>query len=159
MRKLKLYVDTSVWNFYFADEAPEKRDVTRDFIDLVRKGKYEVFISEVVIKEINRAPEPKRNQLGALIKSCPVTELEVTEVVDELAKSYMAKDILPEKKEDDALHVAAATAEELDALVTWNFQHLANLRKSELFNGVNLEKGYTKRLEMITPMEVSRYES
>ena len=36
---------------------------------------------------------------------------------------------------------------------------LANLRKSELFNGVDLEKGYTKRLEMVTPMEVSRYES
>ena len=55
--------------------------------------------------------------------------------------------------------MAIATATEMDALVTWNFQHLANLRKSELFNGVNLEKGYTKKLEMITPMEVSQYES
>jgi len=159
MRKLKLYVDTSVWNFYFADDAPEKRDVTKDFIELVRKEKYEVFISTVVIKEINRAQEPKRGQLGALIKSCPVVELEVTEVADELAKSYMVKGILPVKKEDDALHVAVATAEEIDALVTWNFQHLANLRRAELFNGVNLEKGYTKKLEMVTPMEVSRYES
>jgi len=60
MRKLKLYIDTSVWNFYFADDAPEKRDVTKDFIDLVRKEQYEVFISEVVVKEINDAPEPKR---------------------------------------------------------------------------------------------------
>ena len=31
MRKLKLYLDTSVWNFFFADDAPEKRDVTKDF--------------------------------------------------------------------------------------------------------------------------------
>ena len=158
MRKLKLYIDTSVWNFYFADDAPEKRDVTKDFIDLVRKEQYEVFISEVVVKEINNAPEPKRAQLGGLIKSCPVVELEITEAVDELAKSYIARGILPEKKEDDALHVAIATATEMDALVTWSFQHLANLRKSELFNGVNLERGYTKRLEMVTPMEVSRYE-
>ncbi len=30
--------------------------------------------------------------------------------------------------------------------------------QAELFNGVNLEMGYTKRLEMVTPMEVSRYE-
>ena len=85
--------------------------------------------------------------------------MEITEAVDELAKSYIARGILSEKKEDDALHVAIATATEMDALVTWNFQHLANLRKSELFNGVNLEKGYTKKLEMITPMEVSQYES
>ena len=159
MRKLKLYLDTSVWNFYFADDAPEKRDVTKDFIDLVRQEQYEVFISAVVVKEINDAPEPKRAQLVGLIKSCPVVELEITEAVDELAKSYIARGILSEKKEDDALHVAIATATEMDALVTWNFQHLANLRKSELFNGVNLEKGYTKRLEIVTPMEVSKYES
>ena len=159
MRKLKLYLDTSVWNFYFADDAPEKRDVTKDFIDLVRQEQYEVFISAVVVKEINDAPEPKRAQLVGLIKSCPVVELEITEAVDELAKSYIARGILSEKKEDDALHVAIATATEMDALVSWNFQHLANLRKSELFNGVNLERGYTKRLEMVTPMEVSKYES
>lgn len=26
MRKLKLYLDTSVWNFVFADDAPEKKN-------------------------------------------------------------------------------------------------------------------------------------
>ncbi len=78
MRKLKLYVDTSVWNFYFADDAPEKRDITKDFIDLVQKEQYEVFISEVVVKEINDAPELKRAQLAGLIKSCRVVELEIT---------------------------------------------------------------------------------
>lgn len=158
MRKLKLYLDTSVWNFFFADDAPEKRDVTRDFFDLVRKEQYEVFISEVVIKEINDAPELKKTRLGELIKNCPVVELEITESADELAKSYMAKGILPERKEDDALHVAIATAAEMDALVTWNFQHLANLRKAELFHSANLEMGYFKKLEIVTPMEVSRYE-
>lgn len=66
---------------------------------------------------------------------------------------------MPEKKGDDALHVAIATVAEMDALVTWNFQHLANLRKTELFHSVNLEKGYFKKLEIVTPMEVSRYES
>jgi len=67
--------------------------------------------------------------------------------------------IVPQDKRDDAFHVAIATASEMDALITWNYQHLANLRKSELFNAVNLERGYTKRLEIVTPMEVSRYES
>ncbi|MEW6608889.1 MAG: type II toxin-antitoxin system VapC family toxin [bacterium] len=159
MRKLKLYVDTSVWNFYFADDAPEKRDVTKDFFDLVRKGEYEVFISEVVLKEISDASELKKTQLGKLIKSYPVIELEITEEAVEMAKSYMAKGILPEKKEDDALHVAIATAAEMDAVVTWNYQHLANLRKAELFHSASLEKGYFKKLEIVTPMEVSRYES
>ncbi len=155
---MRNFLDTSVWSFFFADDAPEKRDVTKEFFDLVRQGQYEVFISAVVVKEINDASGPKRDQLGELIKTCPVAELEIPGEADELAKSYMSRGIVPEKKEDAALHVAIATVAEMDALVTWNFQHLANLRKAELFHGVSLEMGYYKKLEIITPMEVSRYE-
>lgn len=84
--------------------------------------------------------------------------MEITGEADELAKSYMSRGIVPEKKEDDALHVAIATVAEMDALGTWNYQHLANLRKAELFHSVSLEMGYFKKLEIVTPMEVSRYE-
>ncbi len=86
-------------------------------------------------------------------------ELETTEEADELTEFYMERGIIPKGKRYDAFHVAIATAHEMDAIITWNYKHLANLRKSELFNGVNLERGYTKRLEMVTPMEVNRYES
>jgi hypothetical protein len=61
-------------------------------------------------------------------------------------------------KRDDALHVSIATNYEMDAVITWNYQHLANLRKAEVFNGINLEQGYTKHLEIVTPMEVSKDE-
>jgi len=159
MRKLKLYLDTSVWSFVFAADAPEKRDATKEFFELVRKGEYEVYISEVVIKEISNAPESKRALLGELLKNCPVVELEITEVAVELSKHYIDKGILSADKEDDALHVAIATVAEMDALVTWNFRHLANLRKAELFHGASLEMGYFKKLEMITPMEVGDYEN
>ncbi|MFH1824054.1 MAG: hypothetical protein ABH873_02355 [Candidatus Firestonebacteria bacterium] len=53
MRKLKLYLDTSVWNFFFADDAPEKRDITKIFFSSIKENIYEIFISEVVIREIN----------------------------------------------------------------------------------------------------------
>jgi len=36
-----------------------------------------------------------------------------------------------------------------------NLKHLSNLKKMELINGVNMKEGYSKRLELITPMEVS----
>ena len=158
MRKLKLYLDTSVWNFFFADDAPEKRDITKRFFDSIKEGIYEIFISEVVIREINDAPEPKRKALFDLVNKYTPVELETTEEADELTEFYMERGIIPEGKREDAFHVAIATAHEMDAIITWNYQHLANLRKSELFNGVNLERGYTKRLEIVTPMEVSRYE-
>ena len=159
MRKLKLYLETSVWNFFFADDAPEKRDITKVFFASIKESTYEIFISEVVIREINDAPEPKRKALLDLINKYAPVELETAEEANELTEVYMDRGIVPKGKRDDAFHVAIATASEMDALVTWNYQHLANLRKAELFNSVNLEKGYTKRLEMVTPMEVSRDES
>ena len=48
-------------------------------------------------------------------------------------------------------------SEELDAVVTWNYKHLANIRKAELFFGVNLEQGFHKKVEIITPWEVIGY--
>lgn len=159
MRKLKLYLDTSVWNFVFADDAPEKKEITVDFFKAVEKEIYEIFISEVVVREINVAPELKRKKLFELIRKYTPVELEINEEVDELTEFYMKRELVPIKKRNDAFHVAVAVVFELDAVVTWNFSHLANLRKEELFNGVNLEKGYTKRIDLVTPMEVSSYES
>lgn len=158
MRKLKLYIETSTWNFFFADDAPREMDITKEFFDLIRKGCYEVYISEVVLDEIRDAPEIKKNQLLGLVEKCNPIELEVTNEAKDLAVKYIEKKIVPEKKENDALHVAIATVSEIDAIVSWNYRHLANLRKAELFNGANLEEGYLKRIEIVTPMEVSNYE-
>lgn len=154
MRKLKLYIESSTWNFVFADDAPEKRDVTKEFFNLVRKGFYEIYISTTVLDEINEAPASKKDQLIALIKECNPVEFKITEEAKNLAEIYMERKIVPEKKPRDAVHVGVATVNELDALITWNYRHLANLRKAELFHGVNLERGYFKKLEIITPMEV-----
>ncbi len=69
MRKLRLYLDTSVWSFFFADDAPEKRDITKGFFELVFEGAYEIFFSEVVVRELNNASEPKRASFAKLKES------------------------------------------------------------------------------------------
>lgn len=154
MRKLKLYIETSVWNFYFADDAPEKRDITKEFLVDLRKGLYDVYISDVVIKEINNAPEDKKVKLGELIEQCAPTKLDASDEAEKLAEIYLTNNIIPENKRDDALHVSIATVSEMDALITWNYRHLANLRKVELFYSANLEAGYFKKIEITTPMGV-----
>ena|SRR3989338_9434965 len=159
MRKLKLYLDTSVWSFFFADDAPEKRDITKVFFESVSEGSYEIFFSEVVIRELNNAPEPKRTSFAKLLEKLNPTKLEITNEIEELASLYIERGVVPIAKRDDALHVSIASVYEMDAVITWNYHHLANLRKAEVFNGINLEQGFTKHLEIVTPMEVSRYES
>ena len=157
MKKLKLYVETSTWNFVFANDSPEKMATTKEFFSLVRKGVYTVYISEVVKAEINRAPDAIKNKLLKLIDEIDPIILNLTNEAEDLADIYIQRKIIPDKKAEDALHVAIATLEELDAVVTWNYKHLANIRKAELFFGVNLEQGFHKKVEIITPWEVIGY--
>jgi len=53
MRKIKIYLDTSVINFLFADDAPEKKEVTVDFFDNYLND-FDVFISEHNLIEIHK---------------------------------------------------------------------------------------------------------
>ena len=50
------------------------------------------------------------------------------------------------------LHVAYATVHSMDILLSWNFKHIANVRKEELFLAINKEMGYNYPMRIISPM-------
>lgn len=153
MRKLKLYLDTSVWNFHYAGDAPEKRDVTKKFFEEVKSGKYEVYISELVIAEIAEAGEEKQNKLRTLIEEYQPFELKTDLEVEELSERYIAAKIVPSKYEADVIHIAFAVANDLDVVVSWNLRHMVKLRTRLEVNGINKIEGY-KEIEICTPEEV-----
>lgn len=155
MRRLKLYLETSVWNFYFADDAPEKRDITIQFFQQIAEGHYEIFISDIVLEEIARASEEHQCRLFNLIQTHQPKELDITDEVLFLADQYCTEGIIPQKAVEDAIHAAVATCYAMDALISWNLKHLANFRRMKMINGVNLKHGYSTPLDLITPMEVS----
>jgi len=146
---------TEAWNFYFADDAPEKKETTRRFSDKVKQGEYEVFIFDAVMGEIDKAGDRKKKSLLTLIKKWEPQCLIINEEILRLARMYVSDGIFPVNKIEVAIHAAAATVFEMDALISWNLKHLSNLRKMEMINGINMKEGYAKRLELITPMEVS----
>lgn len=71
----------------------------------------------------------------------------------EFADAYVAHGVVGAQSLADALHVALATVNGADVLVSWNFQHIVNLGRIRLFNAVNLEQGYGV-IEIRTPQEV-----
>ena len=154
MRKFKLYLETSVWNFYFADDSPEKRDITKKFFKNIKQRRFDIFISQTVLNEIDKADEVKKNLLIELIKEYQPQDLEITQEVADLAQEYISQTAIPKAKMDDALHVAIAAVYEIDALISWNNKHIANLSRMSKINAVNLNQGYMKHLQLITPMEV-----
>jgi hypothetical protein len=91
--------------------------------------------------------------LQEINKLLPV-ELAPSADSEQLADEYFKAGILPAKKRDDARHVAIATLAGVDILVSWNHRHLANERKSDLYNAVNRLEGYEQVLLIHTPFEV-----
>lgn len=126
------------------------RDFTLQFLS---SGKA-LFISDVVLDEVTRAPQSLRDQLVAELNSRAPSLLPLTDECRALANAYIAAEIVPAKKRDDALHVATATVHEIDIVVSWNHRHIANLRKSEKYQAINLFEGYSHTPLICTPVMV-----
>jgi predicted nucleic acid-binding protein len=100
IRKLTVYLDTSVINFLFAEDAPEFQRATKRFFEIC-SARFD-----------------------------------------------------PRTKIMDAVHLAVCTVHGVDILLSWNFKHLANIRKQDLVNAVNAKAGYRKPLRLLNPLEV-----
>lgn len=163
MAKPTVYLDTSVINFLFADDAPEKKEITVDFFEnFVKLSIYDIFVSEYVLAEINQTPdETLRNRLLKVIEEYPIGVLPNPDIkeVDALSEAYLDQGILPQKNFIDALHVALCTIKKIDYLVSWNYRHLANINKERRFIAKNYELGYLNSFRIVTPTELIGYES
>lgn len=151
MKKLKIYLDTTIFNFVFAEDAPVERDLTRKFFSQINH--FEVFISDIVIEEIAECPAPKRQKMMDLIEKHNIQELSLDESSRQLAIKYIKEGIIPMKYQDDALHIAIASVNEMDLLLSWNFQHIVKLKTKRESVGVNMLMGYGS-IEIYTPREV-----
>jgi len=55
---------------------------------------------------------------------------------------FLAKNNLPPKAADDALHIAIATIYGLDYLLTWNCKHIANAQIQKKLAQISFDDGY-----------------
>jgi len=153
----KIYLDTSVINFLFADDAPDHQAETIEFFEqYVGLGIYNTVVSVFVVDEINQTPnEGKKAKLMQVIADYNLAFLETVDPeIVRLAQKYLAAGVVPPKKLYDALHVAVSVFHEIDYLVSWNYKHLANVTRESRVNAVNLSNGYTKAIRIITPLEL-----
>ncbi len=163
MKRKSIYLDTSIINFLFADDEPEKKEITLEFFEhYVKPGVHHVFISQIVTDEITRTKDAhKRELLMEAIDNYSIELLEIERYNDELSRLsqiYIDKGIIPNRKLEDALHIAVTTVFELDILLSWNYRHLSNVNKEARIHVANYSEGYTKPIRMITPLEVIYHE-
>ena len=137
--KQSLYLETSVVGAYLDNGEPFRRDLTIRWWEheLVE---YRAFSSILVRREIEQVSEPHRT--GYLKLLAPVENLEFAEEAAILAEGYIARGIFHRKFIADALHFALASVHKIDYLVTWNFGHLANVRKQARLRLFNTAAGF-----------------
>ena len=156
MKKLRIYLDTSVINFLYADDAPDFQRVTVDFFEQYAQ-RYDLYVSEIVLLEIGHTQDVVyRERLFDIIRThgIPVLAFEPRDEIISLANAYREQGAIPKAKEEDALHVAHATVHEVDVLLSWNFKHLANVRREMRIEAINKERGYWRPLRIVSPLEV-----
>lgn len=154
MKKLKIYLDTSVISFFYADDSPTFRDNTIDFFENY-SNEYELYISDIVLLEINKNKDINlKNKMFEITNQYNIQKLSNFNEMNNLAKHYIENNIVPINKLEDALHISFATFYQIDILLSWNFKHLANVKKEHKILIENLKLGYNYPLKLLTPLEV-----
>ena len=151
MGKLKIYLDTSVISYLDQQDAPERMIMTHEFWEDIKLGNYDVYISETVLKEIdNCTSRNKRNTLNNYLGEISYEELKVTKEIEKLSSKYIDNTLISKKHIYDATHIAVATINECDIIVSWNFKHMVKDVTIQKVNRINKENNY-KEIEISPP--------
>jgi predicted nucleic acid-binding protein len=152
IKKMRLYLETTIFNYYFDEERDGHEDTVRLF-DAIGVGKYEAYTSEYVMIELRDAKEPKRSNMLTLTEKYNMTVLDIDAESRRMANLYVKNDIIPIKYWLDAAHIAIASIHELDCVLSFNYEHINKLKTRRMTENVNLNEGY-KGITICTPMEV-----
>jgi predicted nucleic acid-binding protein len=151
--KQKYYIDTSVFGGHFDIEFAE---YTIPLFEKLQKGEFILLFSTVTQEELVNAPENVRD-LVLNIKEQHTLFLEMTDEVVELATEYISEKVVGQTSFADCLHIALATINNADYLISWNFKHIVNVQRIRGYNSINIKKGY-KLLEIRSPRDFINYE-
>ena len=89
MKKLKVYLDTSVVSYLYQEDAFERMQDTLALWELFRQGVYEVYISDIVLREIDRCTEEKLSVLLNYMKQIKYHVIETDKDIVEDIKQYL----------------------------------------------------------------------
>ncbi len=150
----RIYIDTSVFGGYFDEEFAEH---TIPLFDRLRNGEFTLLFSIITQDELEGAPE-KVKELVKSLKPEYTDFLDTNDEVVNLGLEYISEKVVGQTSYADCLHIALATINRADFLVSWNFKHIVNVDRIRGYNSINIKNGY-KQLEIRSPREFGKYEN
>lgn len=128
----RVYVETSVISYLTARPSRDlvmaaHQEVTHEWWHN-RRAAFALFYSEAVRAEAAMGdPQAAAQRLTFLGE---LSLLEIPLQAFDLANALVLATALPAKARVDALHIAIATYERMDFVLTWNFKHIANAQSA-----------------------------
>jgi predicted nucleic acid-binding protein len=154
VKKQRIYLDTSVYGGYYDDEFEE---FTKPLFERINNGEFTIIFSTMLETELEFAPEKVRKIVRS-IETEDTEFVEETDVAVELATEYIIENVVGRTSYPDCLHIALATINQADILVSWNFKHIVNVERIRGYNSINIKNGY-KQLDIRSPRELMNYEN
>ena len=145
----RLYFDTSVFGGVYDEEFEETSTL---LFEKVKLGQIICVYSDLSETELQNAPQKIRDFFESLPKE-NLQFVEVTKEAYELAQKYLDEKVVGKTSADDCRHIATATINKVDILVSWNFKHIVNVFRIRGYNSINLRHGYSQ-LDIRSPKEI-----
>lgn len=142
--KPRVYLETSIISYLTAANSSDvvafaRQEITRDWWSKHRRN-YELYVSDAVEQEASLGNSVMS---GTRLKSIKLlTKLATSERAIELAESLIRGKAVPAKAAADALHIAIATVEEMNFLLSWNFKHIVNAQMQGKIGHICEDEGY-----------------
>jgi hypothetical protein len=126
--KPKVYLETTIISYFAARPSRDiitaaHQQITQEWWE-GRRSNFEIYISQIVLQEANEGDKDAVRRRLEMLEAIP--EIEVNPEAVALAQVLVSEGLIPEKAAADALHIAIATVQGMDYLLTWNLKHLAN---------------------------------
>jgi predicted nucleic acid-binding protein len=151
--KQRIYIDTSVFGGYFDEEFSLH---TKPLFERLLNKEFVLLFSTITKNEIDNAP----NFIRDLVQNTLKVETEyliINEEIIDLASEYISEKVVGQTSFADCLHIAIATINRADFLISWNFKHIVNIQRIRGYNSINIKNGY-QQLEIRSPREFENYE-
>jgi len=149
----RFYFDTSVFGGVYDFEFEE---ATLQLFEKVKLGQIVCVFSDITESELVKAPERVREYFKNLPKE-NMHRVVVNDEIIALASKYIEENVVGQTSFDDCLHIATATVNKVDLLVSWNFKHIVNIYRIRGYNSVNSRMNYAS-LEIRSPKDIVQYE-
>ena len=153
--KPKVYLETTIPSLLTAWPSRDvsiagQQQTTRDWWK-ERRQRYELFVSVLVMKEVECGDAEAACERVAKLRECRV--LPYPKEAEDLTRALLSSRLIPAKADTDAAHIATAAVHGMDFLLTWNCRHIANATIVEKLRDICDREGFPAPV-ICTPHEL-----